>query len=73
MSVEVIATKPGQAARLLAGGLSRYHVLDDLGIPFCMSIMTPPIYPIDLETLLDKASVHPDFRCHRDGCLSAWG
>ena len=73
VTVEVIDTKPGQAARLLAGGLSRYHALDDFGIPFCMSILNPPIYRIDMTTLLDRRSVHPDFRCHRWGCVSAWG
>ncbi len=71
MSMALVMQR-GMAARLVAPGLLRFHVLDMVGMPMCMRIDRPPIYPIDHEHQLGRDYVPIDMRCHRWGCIDAW-
>lgn len=67
-----LVMKLRQAARLREGSLSRFHALDGVGAPLCMSIIKPPVYPVDYDNMLGVEWVPVDQRCRRWGCSEAW-
>lgn len=64
--------RQGMAARLVARGFPRFHGLDMVGMPLCMRIDRPPLYPIDHEHQLGREFVPAELRCHRAGCVEVW-